>query len=145
MSSQVTNVNWTNILRLSICSASLAALGFWAWKYKLKHHPHGDSSSLWKVISDFFTSSKSAAKKTFAESLENVGTSLEEWIELLKDKYLTEETQEVLDNIKVLIGKSKILHFPLCLPIPKCKREFQTMLTSLTWTGRLTSARCSSF
>ena len=115
MSSQVTNVNWTNILRLSICSASLAALGFWAWKYKLKHH-QGDRPSLWKVISDFFTSSKSATKKTFSESLENVSTSVEEWIELLKDKYLTEETQEVLDNIKVLIGKSKIFHFHIRLP-----------------------------
>ena len=115
MSSQVTNVNWTNILRLSICTASLAALGFWAWKNKLKPH-HGDRSSLWKLMSDFFTRSKSAAKKTFSESLENVGTNVEEWIELLKDKYLTEEIQEVLDSINVLIGKSKILNFPVCLP-----------------------------
>ena len=105
MGSQVTNGNWTNILRFSICSASLAALGYLAWKYKLKHHL-GDSSSLWKVFADFFSRSKTAAKKTFAESLENVGTSVEEWIEVLKENYLSEETQEVLEDIKVLLGKN---------------------------------------
>ena len=97
---QVTNGNWTNILKLSLCSASLAALGYWAWKYKYNE----DSSSLWQVFADILSRSKSSVKKTFTESLDNIGTSVEEWIEMLKHNYLSEETQEVLDDIQVLIG-----------------------------------------
>ena len=108
MGSQVTNGNWTNILKLSICSASLAALGYWAWKYKYRED---SSSSLWRVFANILSRSKSSVKKTFTESLDTIGTSVEEWIEVLKHNYLSEETQEVLDDIQVLIGWDYLLHF----------------------------------
>ena len=45
-------------------------------------------------------------QKIFSESLDNIETSVEEWIEVLKENYLSEETQEVLEDIKVLLGKN---------------------------------------
>ena len=110
MGSQVTNGNWTNILKLSICSASLAALGYWAWKYKYRED---SSSSLWRVFDNILSRSKSSVKKTFTESLDTIGTSVEEWIEVLKHNYLSEETQEVLYDIQVLIGWVLLLLFIL--------------------------------
>ena len=102
MGCRVTNGNWTNIFKLSICSASLAALGYYVWKYQHKYQ--WENSSLWQILADFFSRSKSVTKKTVSVSLDNIETSVEEWIEILKDKYISEETQEVLDSIKLLIG-----------------------------------------
>ena len=44
-------------------------------------------------------------QKIFSESLDNIETSVEEWIEMMKDQFLSEETQEVLDHCKVLLGR----------------------------------------
>ena len=44
-------------------------------------------------------------QKIFSESLDNIDTTVDEWIETMKDKFLSEETLEVLDHCKVLLGK----------------------------------------
>lgn len=47
-------------------------------------------------------------QKIFSESLDNIETSVEEWIEMKKDKYLSEETQEVLDHCRLLLSKYSV-------------------------------------
>ena len=47
---------------------------------------------------------KEATKNSFAVSINNIEKGIEDWIEMLKDKYLSEETQEVLEDIMILIG-----------------------------------------
>ena len=44
-------------------------------------------------------------QKIFSESLDNIETTVDEWIETMKDKFLSEETLEVLDHCKVLLGR----------------------------------------
>ena len=44
-------------------------------------------------------------QKIFSKSLDNIETSVDEWIEMMKDQFLSEETQEVLDHCKVLLGR----------------------------------------
>ena len=44
-------------------------------------------------------------EKIFSESLDNIETTVDEWIETMKDKVLSKETLEVLDHCKVLLGK----------------------------------------
>ena len=44
-------------------------------------------------------------QKIFSESLDNIETTVDEWIETMKDKFLSEETLEILDHCKVLLGR----------------------------------------
>ena len=46
-------------------------------------------------------------QKIFSETLDNIDTTVDDWIETMKDKFLSEATLEVLDHRKVLLGKSK--------------------------------------
>ena len=52
-------------------------------------------------------------KESFEESLESIQESIsstfEEWTEELKNKLLSEETQDALDTILLLLGKHVII------------------------------------
>ena len=47
-------------------------------------------------------------QKIFSESLDNIETTVDGWIATMKDKFLSEETLEVLDHCKVLLGRCDI-------------------------------------
>ena len=98
------NSQWTNVAKLGVCGVSVAAAAFllWRWRNKSQERP----PSWYHSFTNFFMKTKDATKKCIAVSLDNIEKGVEDWIEVLKDKYLSEETQEVLEDIKILIGKT---------------------------------------
>ena len=46
-------------------------------------------------------------QKIFSESYDNIETTVEDWIEMMIDKYISDETQEILDHCRVLLGRSR--------------------------------------
>ena len=99
MSSIAASHNWAQLLRLGVCSASLAALAYCAWR----HHQQQQASFL-EMVRGFLSSTRTAAKRTVRDTLDNIDTGLEELVSTLKEKYVSEEAQEMLDNIQQLIG-----------------------------------------
>ena len=101
MSSTATSLNWAQLLRLGVCSASLAALAYCAWRH------HQQQASFLEMVRGFLSSTRAAAKRTVRDTLDNIDTGFEELISTLKEKYVSEEAQEMLDNIQQLVGRFK--------------------------------------
>ena len=55
----------------------------------------------YRNLTNFFRKTKEATENSIAERVE-------EWVELLKTKYLSDETREILDDLKNLIGKINV-------------------------------------
>ena len=103
MSSTATSLNWPQLLRLGVCSASLAALAYCAWR----HHHQQQQASFLEMVRGFLSSTRAAAKRTVRDTLDNIDTGLEELVSTLKEKYVSEEAQEMLNNIQQLVGRFK--------------------------------------
>ena len=102
MSSIATSHNWAQLLRLGVCSASLAALAYCAWRHH--HQQQRQQASFLEMVRGFLSCTRAAAKRTVRDTLDNIDTGLEELVSTLKEKYVSEEAQEMLDNIQQLIG-----------------------------------------
>ena len=103
MSSIAASHNWAKLLRLGVCSASLAALAYCAWRHH--HQQQRQQASFLEMVRGFLSSTRAAAKRTVRDTLDNIDTGLEELVSTLKEKYVSEEAQEMLDNIQQLIGR----------------------------------------
>ena len=101
MSSIAASYNWAKLLRLGVCSASLAALAYCAWRHQQQQQ---QQASFLEMVRSFLSSTRAAAKRTVRDTLDNIDTGLEELVSTLKEKYVSEEAQEMLDNIQQLIG-----------------------------------------
>ena len=104
MSSIAASHNWAQLLRLGVCSASLAALAYCAWRHHHQQHQQQQQASFLEMVRGFLSSTRAAAKRTVRDTLDNIDTGLEELVSTLKEKYVSEEAQEMLDNIQQLIG-----------------------------------------
>lgn len=58
---------------------------------------------MWQSFQMFLLRKKDETKESVKRTVEEVEKSIDSWIEELKDKYLSEETQEVVENIRELI------------------------------------------
>ena len=87
-----------NILKIGV-SLSAVAVGYYLWKY------HQQQQCCWlDSLLQLLYVTKDNTKKSIERKIEDLGDKIEDYIELLKDKYISQETQEVLEDIKQLIG-----------------------------------------
>ena len=105
MSSTATSLNWPQLLRLGLCSASLAALAYCAWRHHRQQQQQ--QASFLEMVRGFLSSTRAAAKRTVRDTLDNIDTGLEELVSTLKEKYVSEEAQDMLNDIQHLIGRCK--------------------------------------
>ena len=98
------NSHWTNVAKFGVCGVSVAAVSFLLWRWRNKSQEH--YPSWYHSFTNLFMKTKDATKKSLAASLDNIDKVVEEVTEVLKNKYLSEETQELLEDIKILIGKT---------------------------------------
>ena len=88
-------------LKAVFCGASVATLVFILWKQH--QHSHSKNQGIWQRFILFLRRKKDETKETVTRTVEEAEMSLDSWIDELKDKYLSEETQNVIENIKELL------------------------------------------
>jgi len=89
--------NWPDILKLGV-SLSVAVLGIYLWN---------NQEYLLKLFREHYSNAKSETKKSIKTTIEHVEKKIENYVDELKEKYLSPETKEVLEDIEFLIDHVK--------------------------------------